>query len=70
MKEIPLGQRSSKKEEEKERKKKKEKKEEVPVSHSVFSKRDYCNSLLSGASENLIDKLRRVQNAAARLVVL
>ena len=34
-----------------------------------FSKLDYCNSLLADAPKNLIDKLQRVQNAAARLAV-
>ena len=29
---------------------------------------DYCNSLLYGIGEGLIDRLQRVQNAAARLV--
>ena len=36
---------------------------------SVFSELDYCNSLFAEAPENLTDKLQRVQNAAARLVV-
>ena len=35
----------------------------------VFSKLDYCNSLRTGAPKNLIHKLQRVQNAAARPVV-
>ena len=39
------------------------------ISAFVFSKLDYCNSLLAVAPKNLIDKLQRVQNAAARLVV-
>ena len=38
------------------------------ISAFVFSRLDYCNSLLAGAPENLINKLKRVQNAAARLV--
>ena len=39
------------------------------ISAFVFSKRDYCNSLLARAPKSLIDKLQRVENAAARLVV-
>ena len=34
----------------------------------VLSRLDYCNSLLSGCSQYLLDKLQKVQNAAARLV--
>lgn len=34
----------------------------------VISRLDYCNSLLYGISEELLDKLQKVQNAAARLV--
>ena len=34
----------------------------------VLSKLDYCNSLLSGSSKHLLDKLQKVQNSAARLV--
>ena len=38
--------------------------------HSVISTRfDYCNSALFGMSESNLDKLQRVQNAAARMVV-
>ena len=38
--------------------------------HSVISTRfDYCNSTLFGMSESNLDKLQRVQNAAARMVV-
>ena len=37
--------------------------------HAVISSRlDYCNSLLYGANKSLINKLQKVQNAAARLV--
>ena len=37
--------------------------------HSFVSGRlDYCNSLLAGISDGLIQKLQSVQNAAARLV--
>ena len=34
----------------------------------VLSPLDYCNSLLSGCPQYLLDKLQKVQNAAARLV--
>ena len=36
----------------------------------VTSKLDYCNSLLYGLPKNVIKQLRRVQNAAARVVTL
>ena len=39
--------------------------------HSFVSSRtDYCNSLLYGVPKCHIDKFQRVQNAAARLVVM
>ena len=34
----------------------------------ISSRLDYCNSLLFGISDNLLRRLRAVQNAAARLV--
>lgn len=38
------------------------------VSAFIFSRLDYCNSLLAGLSKNSLRPLQRVQNAAARLV--
>ena len=35
----------------------------------VISRLDYCNTLLAGASQHQLEKLQRVQNRAARLVV-
>ena len=35
----------------------------------VLSRLDYCNSLLSGCPLYLLDKIQKVQNNAARLVV-
>ena len=40
-----------------------------PVSSFVLSRLDYCNSLLAGLPENSLDRLQRVQNNAARLVL-
>ena len=34
----------------------------------VTSRMDYCNSLLYGTSQKVLDKLQRVQNTAARVV--
>ena len=39
------------------------------VSSFVLSRLDYCNSLLAGLPENRLDRLQRVQNNAARLVL-
>ena len=39
------------------------------VSSFVLSRLDYCNSLLAGLPENKLDRLQRVQNNAARLVL-
>ena len=35
----------------------------------VISRLDYCNGLFAGATEPMYDKLQRIQNRAARLVV-
>ena len=39
------------------------------ISSCVFSKIDYCNSLLFNLPNEVIDKLQRLQNQAARLVL-
>ena len=40
------------------------------VAHAIISIRlDYCNSLLCGIADNLLQKLQSVQNAAARLIM-
>ena len=39
------------------------------MSTFVLSRLDYCNSLLSGCPKLLLEKLRKVQNSAARLVL-
>ena len=39
------------------------------VSSFVLSKFDYCNALLSGCPQYLLDKLQKVQNSAARVVL-
>ena len=41
----------------------------VLVSAFVLSKLDYCNSLLAGCPKYLIQKLQKVQNSAARLIL-
>ena len=38
------------------------------VTSFVLSRLDYCNSLLTGAPKNLIGKLQKIQNRAAKLV--
>ena len=38
------------------------------VSSDIFSQLDYCNSLFYGINSDLISKLQRVQNCAARLI--
>ena len=38
------------------------------INDLVTSRLDYCNSLLYGSSNNLTDKLQRLQNCAARLI--
>ena len=45
------------------------KKHTIMLVHAVVNSRlDYCNSLLYGVNAGLIDKLQKVQNAAARLI--
>ena len=39
------------------------------VSAFVLSRLDYCNSILLGCSNHLLEKLQKVQNSAARLVL-
>ena len=41
----------------------------VLFSAFLFSTLDYCQSLLSGAPQYLLDRLQRVQKAAARLAI-
>ena len=42
---------------------------ELLIQSLVRSKLDYCNSLLSGASQHNVLKLQRVQNFSARIVL-
>ena len=39
------------------------------VNALVISRLDYCNSLMHGTTQHNLDKLQRVQNSAARLIV-
>ena len=41
----------------------------TPLSAFVLSKLDYCNSLLCGSPQFILDKLQRGQHSAARLVM-
>ena len=41
----------------------------ILVSACVLSRLDYCNSLLSGCPKHLLEKLQKVQNSAAKLVL-
>ena len=78
---IDLRKSKRKKNEEKEEdaKKKKEKKEErrhLPedetkqlVTSYVFSRLDYCNSLLMGTPQSVIQQMQKVQNTAACLIL-
>ena len=43
--------------------------EKTIVYSLVLSRLDYCNSILSGSTKCLIQKLRRVQNTAARITL-
>ena len=39
------------------------------VSSFILSRLDYCNSLLAGISKDKLNRLQRVQNSAARLIL-
>ncbi len=41
---------------------------EILINAFMTSRLDYCNALLGGCSERLINKLQMVQNAAARVL--
>ena len=45
------------------------KSKERVVNALVTSRLDYCNSLMHGTTQHSLDKLERVQNSAARLIV-
>ena len=40
----------------------------ILVTSCILSRLDYCNSLLIGSSDTLIDRLQKIQNNAARLI--
>ena len=42
---------------------------QILISSFLFSRLDYCNSLLAGLSAECINKLQRFQNRAARLIL-
>ena len=40
----------------------------ILINSFIVSKLDYCNSLLAGCNKQLVDKLQRVLNCAARVI--